>query len=397
MQRNLVVAKIFCDYYIYILIQLIVTISFSTSFISHDNLLPIRIHLHQRLKETIPMKINNCFLSDNRDVRNNSLFTENNAIDIPRSIPIKGSTIMEFIDTETHSKKHRYITCNLVYELEMIGFHYTIGTPLDIPIAICYEGSCNENNQYVKKYFIDTDIENNIKLLEMGITAFYQRFGYKNGIEIKHTPRTLTLSGDLTSITGINDWEEILRQREIKLSIKNLIENNNKNIFTIFEKQSQESIYDETNALDTFLKQNLRDKLDIHYWENEDYKINCNESSIENGQVMELFNIPGFRNQHDNNIGLEHVIDDLCSDFVTKINNSDDCNNFLNVEPIALRLTGFQDSYRKVYSVVKLLQPMILVGRKDKSLKNNQCLLLTSKEADDILPKLEKTFKHIIS
>lgn len=148
--------------------------------------------------------------------------------------------------------------------------------------------------------------------------------------------------------------------------------------------------------MDFFLKQKLCEKLDLNDWKNLDYEINCNSSNIEDRQIMELFNIPGFKNQNDNNIGLQHIIDDLCLDFAKKINHYDGYNNFMNIEPIALRLVSFQDSYRRAYSVVQLLQPMILIGRRDETLKINQCLLLTSKEADYILPNLEKTFKHVI-
>jgi hypothetical protein len=59
----------------------------------------------------------------------------------------------------------------------------------------------------------------------------------------------------------------------------------------------------------------------------------------------------------------------------------------------ALRLVGFEGPDGKPYSLVKMLQPVILVAKDDDDLAPDQRFLLSKQEADQIIPILEQEFK----
>lgn len=272
----------------YILILLILKIFVSNPFMFRGDIFPNSIKIYKTLLEIKSKKINGFFFSGNSEFSTNLFFKGKN-VEARISIPIKESIIMEFIDPENPEKRNKSIVCNSLYELEIDGGHYIFGTPLDMPIAIYYEGLFSRIIHDIEKYFIDTDIDNNIQILETGTAAFYQRFGYKNGIEIKHTPRILTLNGDLTHIIGIRDWETFLRLRDIKFSIKNIIKSGDENLLTMLERKMQDSFHNTDLSLDMSVKIKTR-KSNFNYVDKSMGEINFIRGINEDDQIIKLFN-----------------------------------------------------------------------------------------------------------
>ena len=103
---------------------------------------------------------------------------------------------------------------------------------------------------------------------------------------------------------------------------------------------------------------------------------------------MDFFNVPGVGTEK---AGIEELLDEIESDKETYKHDTT-----TNTET-ALRLVGFEGPDGKPYSLVKMLQPMVLVAKNRDDLAPDQRLLLTKEEADDIIPILEREFQSELS
>jgi len=89
--------------------------------------------------------------------------------------------------------------------------------------------------------------------------------------------------------------------------------------------------------------------------------------------------------------GLENIVGEIEKDY--KISQQDRSTWDNDGTETALRLVGFEGPDGKPYSLVKMLQPVILVAKDDDDLAPDQRFLLSKQEADQIIPILEQEFK----
>ena len=192
-------------------------------------------------------------------------------------------------------------------------------------------------------------------------------------IRFKRTPRTLTVEGDLGIITG--NWREDDRKEVdgIKDVAKNIL------------NDSEENSDDDDEYFHSFFTK----ELGSNYEEEALASIDLGDDEEE---LMSLFNIPGLGTEKDDADGIQDLIKDALED--EKLAKEEGIGE--KGAETALRLIGFSDEQdsEKVYSLVQLLQPMILIAKSDPSLEFDERLLLTKEEADEIVPFLEKQFSE---
>lgn len=312
--------------------------------------------------------------------------------------PKLSSLSFNFIDPALKSaSKQSFIPCRIAYIINYKNVEYVLGTPVDTQVAIYCE-DLNSNTAY----FIDSDEDDNMELMERAASVFEQQYRYvslsdddddeedgydddddhdgntinrkkkqKLSIRFKRTPRTLTVEGDLGMITG--NWKEDGKRQfeEIKDIASNILNESNE--------------HDDDDFFDSFFRKELGN----------DYE----EKAIANGDIdeeqvqefMDLFNIPGLGTEKDDDEGIDDFFKDIRMDEKIAIENGTGSVG----GSTALRLIGFggENDDSKIYSLVQLLQPMILIAKTDSSLEFDEKMLLTQEEADEIVPILEQQFK----
>jgi len=270
---------------------------------------------------------------------------------------------LEFVDPG----KNKYIDCNMAYVVEMEGINYAIGTPCETQVAIFCEGS---NTDSIKEtFFIDPDDDRNIELMEMAAAELTMSCG-KTPILFKRTPRTLTVEGDLEPVR--RSWRDVSEKKGALLGdLLNKEINNDE---------------DDDEFLDEFFKSELGESYMDNISMDED-GIDVNEQAKE---FADFFNLPGLGTEIDDDEGVAKMINEIFAGGDTKASMSDEQNEDDNS---VIRLVSFLGSDKKMYSLVQLIQPMVLVGKEDPSLELNQRMLLTPKESDAIVPILEDRLK----
>lgn len=277
-----------------------------------------------------------------------------------KDIPVR------FMDNESVGK-NKYIDCNLAFMMEMNGIEYSIAIPCETQVGIVCEGSVNggDDDYY---YYLDPDEEENIEVMEIAAAQFAKEYG--DELKIKKTPRTLTVEGDLKSIT--KNWSNLLDEQTIHID-------------TLLDDEKEDDKY-----IDDFFKR----ELGANY--REEFLVeNDDEMDQEVQQFAQLFNVPGIGTETDDLDGLEQMINEINSDvdFETA-KEYQPTNKNINDKNSGLRLLSFQGPDNKYYSLVQLLKPVILVGRSDDPNEESpKRILLTKDETEEIIPKLEADFK----
>jgi len=277
---------------------------------------------------------------------------------------------IEFVDPDSPGKS-KYIDCNMAFIVEMDGVSYAIGTPCENQVAILCEGDLASGNR--NSFFIDPDDDSNLELMEIAAAEFYKAFGQESGVKFKRTPRTLTVEGDLGVITG--DWQ---KEREERLHSINLDD---------FLSDNKSTDGDDDEAfLDSFFRRELGENYES------EFLVEDEEIDREARDLSEFFNIPGIGTEQDDKEGINELLDDVFAggDFAQKEEFDAKKNSLVET---ALRLVGFQGPDGKAYSLVQMLQPIILVGKDDPTLDSTQRVLLSPEEADEVIPRLEIAFK----
>mmetsp|Transcript_24392 Transcript_24392/g.37290 ORF Transcript_24392/g.37290 Transcript_24392/m.37290 type:complete len:377 (+) Transcript_24392:90-1220(+) len=264
---------------------------------------------------------------------------------------------VEFTDPISKS----FIPCNLAFVMEMEGTEFSIGTPVHAQVAIfCEDDGTGQG------YFVDPDLDDNLELMEMAAAKFEEL--NKVNLIFARTPRTLTIQGDLESLIG--GWK-VEDDRPLSEEINVLDECSN------------------TEADDAFFDSFFKEELGENYRDEILVKDKELDSRVE--EIVDLFSIPGLGTEKEDNDGMVDLINEIEKDR-KKVEE----NPSLAMEEKdegALRLVGFEGPDGRPYSLVKMLQPMILVARKDERLAPDQRILLSKEEADEIIPVLEKDFK----
>ena len=277
---------------------------------------------------------------------------------------------IQFMDNESVGK-NKYIDCNLAFMMEMDGIEYSIAIPCETQVGIVCEGSADGGAGDYDYFYLDPDEEENIEIMEIAAAQFAKEYGEE--LKIKRTPRTLTVEGDLKSIT--KDWSNLLDEQTIHIDTL-LTENNNNN--------------EDDKYIDSFFKRELGANYREEFLLDDD-----DEMDEEVKQFAKLFNVPGIGTETDDLDGLEQMINEINSDIdFETAKEYQPSNNNMSDKNSGLRLLSFQGPDNKYYSLVQMLKPVILVGRnEDPTIESPKRILLTRDETDEIIPKLEADFK----
>jgi len=333
--------------------------------------------------------------------------------------PKLSSLSFNFIDPSPlkSSSKQRFIPCRVAYTITYDGVEYVLGTPVDTQVGIYVEDTKTQ-----KAYFLDPDEDDNMEIMERAASVFQVQYEHislsdlddkdddddvdvddkdddnsilnskkrknnqKLSIRFKRTPRTLTVEGDLSIITGNwkKDADGTKQFNELNDVAKNILG----------EIGNTEDSKSDDDFFDSFFTKELGSNY-------EEIALANGELDEQADELMELFNIPGLGTETDDVDGVKGLFDDIFNgkdQELAKMEEEMDksnSNNGKETTETALRLVGFSDEGDdgKVYSLVQLLQPMILVAKNDPTMEFDERMLLTQEEADEIVPILEKQFE----
>jgi len=289
--------------------------------------------------------------------------------------PVLTNLPFEFIDSE--STTGRYIECKVAFVIEKDGITYSIGTPCDAQVAIFCEGNVTptaaDQQKQQMQYFLDPDEDANLELMEKAAAVFVEQYGETFEAVFKRTPRTLTIEGDLDAITG--DWR---RQGAG-------VDDTPEQILEDFGRTNDDA------ESDAFFDDFFTEKLGANY---RDEMLAPNveiDKKVE--EMIDVFNIPGVGTLEESDAGVQEMLDDMLNgrDLAKAIEMEESGEN--DVVEAGLRLLGFTGPDGKAYSLVKLMEPMVLVAKEDQELAPDQRMLLTKEEANIIVPRLEDEFK----
>lgn len=306
--------------------------------------------------------------------------------------PKLSSLSFNFVDPAPKTaSKQSFIPCRVAFTAKYNDVEYVLGTPTDTQVGIYVEDT-NTN----EAYFLDPDEDENMEIMERVASVFQSKYEHislsdldenddvskvtggqkKLSIRFKRTPRALTVEGDLSMVTG--NWKQDTNKQleEVKDVVKELFQDSND---------------DTTISDDDYFHNFFTKELGSNYREEALANTALDEQANE---VMDLFNVPGLGTQKDDSEGIKELFDEILSDQDEKMPNEEVSG--LSETETALRLVGFSDESDngKVYSLVQLLQPMILVAKNHESLEFDERLLLTAEEAQEIVPVLEQQFKE---
>lgn len=381
-------------------------------------------HLHQQPKEIIDVEVipdddsdddeNTSYVQPSKKKKTNSSPSNNTKLSGKKQVSLLQASLasveaklsslsFNFVDPAPKtSSKQSFIPCRVAFTVEHDDVEYVLGTPTDTQVAIYVEDT-NSN----EAYFLDPDEDDNMEIMERAATVFQSKYEHislsdldedddedidadnndnnnnnnsgsrkqKLRIRFKRTPRALTVEGDLSMVTG--NWKQDTQKQveEVKDVAKALFENN---------KVASDD--DDDEYFDNF----FRNELGANFREEALANAGLDEQAKE---LMDLFSMPGLGTEQDNDEGIKEIFDEILDGQDDKLAKEE--LNGLSASETALRLVGFNDENDdgRVYSLVQLLQPMILVAKNHPSLEFDERLLLTEEEAQKIVPILEQQFK----
>lgn len=251
-----------------------------------------------------------------------------------------------------------FIPCNLAFVLEHEGVEYSIGTPVHTQVAVM----CEDNNG--ASYFVDPDSDDNLELMEMAAAKFESLNKFE--LVFQRTPRTLTVQGDLDKMTA--GWK-VQENAPKPTDVTNMDESEEDEFFdSFFEKE---------------LGSNYREK----------YLVEDAEMDKKVEDMMDAFNVPGLGTEKENVDGIKDLFNEIEKDLEIAKQDPSTWEVDEGEDEVALRLVGFEGPDGIPYSLVKLLQPMILIAKNHEDLAPDQRFLLSKEESDNIVPVLEKEFQ----
>jgi hypothetical protein len=214
-------------------------------------------------------------------------------------------------------------------------------------------------------YFLDPDLDENLELMEMAAAKFETMNECK--LIFQRTPRTLTVQGDLDRL--IDGWK--VQDTNPRPS----------DVVDILDDSEEDEFFD------TFFQKELGSNY------KEKYLVDDAEMDKKVEDLMDAFNVPGMGSQKDDGDGIEELMNEMEKDL--EISKQDPITWDVDGDETeqALRLVGFEGPDGKPYSLVKMIQPMILIAKSHEDLAPDQRLLLSKEEADEIVPILENEFE----
>lgn len=286
-------------------------------------------------------------------------------------------------------RNDEYIDAKLAFMVEMDGVQYGIAVPFDDAVAIIVQekkkgqSQLDEAKDDIEVTYVDPDkYDENEEYQElMEIMAAHVQNELGEDFMLRKTPKVLTISGDLSRIT--DNWEQGLLGQPTP--VEDFLKT-----FQIGEVSMDEDISD----FMAFMRQELG--------EEEFEKTMREEPSDSDKELMKLFEIPGLGDKKDDIAGLQALIKSMEDDLDEESGVALQAKQFEpDTEGLSLKLISFEFADRaKSYSLVKLLEPYVLVGKycesefetattEDLQYGDIRFELLSPDEERLLIPKLE--------
>lgn len=287
---------------------------------------------------------------------------------------------------------NNFIECKPHYVVDYNGVSYTIGTPHDHTIGICYEDSSDNDGSEGGLVFLDPSDKNDQAIIEdvFKIASMEISKSFNDEVHLKRTPWTFTIQGDLDKIVKLA--KEASKKEIDKYGVESLI-----------EMFSQENTQEDEEYLDAKMREILGDEY-VELDEvrsggsgNDDDALDLDLENMLDPQILELFDngIPdSILDAEDIETLMDSIMSPLkdpellsMSDELTGNNDNKKKNNNNNSSrTVGERLLNFQ--YQdKFFSLVKMSSPAVLIGRQDPQVENRR-VLLTPQESALILPNI---------
>ena len=265
-----------------------------------------------------------------------------------------------------------FIECKPHFNVHHNGINYMIATPHDHTVGLCYT-----NEKTGKLVFLSDDIILNKKDLSLmddvfKIASMELSKTFDDQLKLRRTPGTLTIEGELDKYIELV-WNQNKGQTSKKKSrLKNML------------IDAAVLTEDEEKNEDDFFESTMRALL------GDDYDDDDDDDDIEiDSEIMELFDSFDDNNEEDFKTLMKEIFfnqedvkgddDDVSSPF----SKSEDRMNSYAERLLSFNCDG------KQFSLVKMTQPAIILGREDSEVENRR-ILLTPQESLTIMPKLEK-------
>ena len=260
---------------------------------------------------------------------------------------------------------NEYIDGKLAFMVDLEGVSYGIATPFDDAVAIVEE--INEGEVEKVNCVDPDDYESNEEyqeLMEIMAAQVAEQLGEEYAL--RKTPKVLTISGGLSKLT--DNWERELVPKAA--SVEELLE----------QEDKDEDLDEAVSSFLDFMKEELGE---------EEFEKTMNEDELteEEMELAKFFDIPGMGTQKDDLAGFEELVSSIQDD-IEGVKNLEQFQP--ETERASLKLIGYNlRGGKKAYSLVKLLQPYVLIGKHIQGEKGDiRFDLLTAEEESVVAPKL---------
>ncbi len=263
--------------------------------------------------------------------------------------------------------KNNYIDVKLAFMVTLDNVQYGIGIPYDTAAAITYEqpdGTIEYISPDVRMDGNNNNDDNDdmTELIAIMATQLQEYIG--TDVQLQHTPRVLTISGNMDQYT--KDWERTLLPQAINatLLLETLVATPNTSTGDRNEKGDSD---DDDDPQLAFFHNLMKEELGQAEY---DKIMNDDDESEEMQELMKLFDSPLGTN--DNTID-DAAMNELLSTILTpeqELENAKKSFGLLDPQAgtsnngyMALKLISYMFANGKSYSLVQLLQPYVIVGK----------------------------------
>jgi hypothetical protein len=251
-----------------------------------------------------------------------------------------------------------YIDVKLAFTAELDGVSYGIGSPCDPVVAVAYEKGDGP------AVYLSPDDDENEEMMQLMAAQLQDHVG--ENLQLKRTPRVLTVSGPLDNYT--KNWKDAILPESFDISA--LLEEDEKD-----------------DSVDSFLKF-MKDELGEEEFE----KTMQEDSDDIDPELRALFDIPGLGTEADDKEGTEELLNTILDDADEQMKSLEEFGS--EQDSAALKLVGYILPSGKSYSLVQILQPTIIVGKYVNDPNDNRFELLSRDEAALVEPRLGEVCKE---
>lgn len=279
-----------------------------------------------------------------------TLFESKSLIELSLEADAKfNNTRVPFLDTDGE----RYIDAKLAFMVECDGVQYGIGVPFDHSAAISVE------NKDGSVTYVSPDDGSNEEVMQIFAAQLQTEVG--ENLQLKRTPRVLTIAGPLEELT--RDWRETIKPNPV--GINELLDESDEDVESFL----------------AFMRKELGEETVRNVMEDETNDIP--------DEIKKLFDIPGFGDQEDDIEGMNELMRSIMDPPEMQVGPLDSIGEDLGHDGVALKLVSYVFPGGKIYSLVSLLKPYVLIARFVQVDGEGQFLLLSQEEEKTVGPRIE--------